>query len=496
MQLKYFLFISALALAASAPAAVINGRQKAVNANVLSVSELDIRKSDSKLDIDMTLDAKNLKVSSEREMMYTPMLVNGPDTCFLEPFIVAGRARFLEHQRNDKSGDPEVLRAGQIKQPISYSTSTPYRDWMDAAKVMIKTEECGCCQKVLRLKDTTIAEIDMTPKTFMPEMAYVTPKAEAVKMRSINARAYIDFPVNQTTIYPDYRRNPSELAKIRATIDSVRNDKNLSITSIHIKGFASPEGSYTNNANLAKGRTETLANYVRNLYHFPHNTITTSSTPEDWEGLIEYVRSEAGVQNLANQPSILALITDPAYKGKDDERERLLKTRYPEDYAFLLENVYPGLRHSDYAVNFSVRQYTDPKEIIETMRTAPQNLSLQELFAAANSVEPGSEVYNEAFEIAARMYPDDPVANLNAGMAAMQRGDLKLARRYLDKAGNSENAQYARAVLEGMQGDRQESKEMLSRLKNPEAREAAEELQQIIDTSNRSYRLVNDKISL
>lgn len=60
-------------------------------------------------------------------------------------------------------------------------------------------------------------------------------------MRSISARAYIDFPVNKTQIFPSYRRNPSELAKIRATIDSVRNDENLSITNIHIKDMPRPK---------------------------------------------------------------------------------------------------------------------------------------------------------------------------------------------------------------------------------------------------------------
>lgn len=34
----------------------------------------------------------------------------------------------------------------------------------------------------------------------------------------------------------------------------------------------------------------------------------------------------------------------------------------------------------------------------------------------------GSEEYNETFEVAVRMFPDDEVANLNAANAAMARG--------------------------------------------------------------------------
>ena len=58
------------------------------------------------------------------------------------------------------------------------------------------------------------------------------------------------------------------MAKIRQTIDVVRNDADTRITALSIKGYASPEGSYSNNVRLAKGRTETLKNYVQSLYAF------------------------------------------------------------------------------------------------------------------------------------------------------------------------------------------------------------------------------------
>ncbi len=57
-----------------------------------------------------------------------------------------------------------------------------------------------------------------------PAVAFVSPAVEAVKNRAEEGRAYLDFPVNQTRIYPDYRRNPSELAAIKRTVDVVKND--------------------------------------------------------------------------------------------------------------------------------------------------------------------------------------------------------------------------------------------------------------------------------
>jgi outer membrane protein OmpA-like peptidoglycan-associated protein len=111
------------------------------------------------------------------------------------------------------------------------------------------------------------------------------PNAEVVKSREIKGSAFIDFPVNQVVIYPDYRSNSAELEKIMATINSVREDKDVSITSLSIKGFASPEGTYQHNTYLAKERTAALMNYVQNLYHFAPSIVKTNYEPEDWMGL-------------------------------------------------------------------------------------------------------------------------------------------------------------------------------------------------------------------
>mgnify|MGYP002469552298 CR=1 FL=1 len=87
------------------------------------------------------------------------------------------------------------------------------------------------------------------------------------------------------------------------------------------------------------------------------------------------------------------------------------------------------------------------------MRTQPQKLSLAELYAAAQTLTPGSDDFNEVFEVAVRMFPNDANANLNAANAAMSTGNLKAAERYLEKAGDSEEAEYARGVLAARMDD-------------------------------------------
>lgn len=81
------------------------------------------------------------------------------------------------------------------------------------------------------------------------------------------------------------------------------------------------------------------------------------------------------------------------------------------------------------------------------MRTDPSKLSLTEFYFAAQSAEPGSDLFNEIFETAARLHPTDETANLNAANASLSRGDTVAAGMYLEKAGNSNEARYAKAMM-------------------------------------------------
>lgn len=467
--------------------------------SVLGFNVNDVRLTDDNksLNLDLSIDLSEVKMKSNVETVYTPMLINGEDTLRLESFTVEGRNRFYSHLRNDIKPGIQFYKSQLFNGPlpvrnlaslnISQSApevytlqySVPFETWMESSVFTVETVNRGCdnCLKEVNGEPVQWYPLAQSRKVthaaFVPDFIYITPVAEAVKTREIAARAYIDFPVNKIEIYPDYRRNPSELAKIRATIDSIRNDKDITVTSLHISGTASPEGSYQNNVRLAKGRTEALKNYVQNLYKFPAGFITTSFEPVDWAGLKEFLMNGpvgpayASISHvnldevLPSRENILNIVNgnvEPYQKNQN------IKNNYPKEYQWLLQNVYPALRHSDYRIEFEIRTYTEAAEILEIMQSQPQKLSLAELFVAANSQPEGSELYNKAFEIAVTMYPNDETANLNAGVNAMKRNDFIRAERYLEKAGSTPEAEYARAMSAYMRGENEAAKTALTRL--------------------------------
>ena len=425
---------------------VVTMQAQSIMNGQITVDKLSVARSGDDLLVSMKLNVENLDINSEMEVSLTPAIVYDYDTLRMSRILIAGRSRFYRNLRNEeKLEDVTLYRLGKFKE-IEYQTTVPYYTWMNYATVIMEEDICGCKSELIIADDDRLQTLSLVPKKFRPNFVYSPPKAEGVKMRELKGQAYIDFPVSRTEIYPEYRKNPIELQKIIATIDAVKNDPDTRITSVHIKGYASPESPYSNNTRLAKGRTETLKNYVQNLYHFPNGLITTDYEPEDWEGLREFVANSA----LEHKKDILALIDS---SREPDNKEWVLKSRYPQQYAFLLREVYPGLRHSDYRVEYIVRSYTDVEEAKRVMRTSPGNLSLEEFYMVANSYLPGTEEYNETFEIMVRLYPDDATANLNAANVAMSKGDYSAATKYLSKAGNTREVLYAYGILAALQGD-------------------------------------------
>lgn len=394
----------------------------------------------------------DMKLSSNRMATLTPVLKT-KDNAYnkvLPAIWIYGRTRSIVQQRehNIPADAYTVLRRKNgTEQTVNYLTRIPYEQWMNGAELELLADVRGCanCQKEESSAFVTRANLERY--AVKPVVAFVSPAVEAVKNRSEEGRAYLDFPVNQTKIIPDYRRNPSELANIKNTVDIVKNDANTTITEIDITGYASPEGRYEANARLAQGRAEALKNYVMSEYGFKNELFRVNSVPEDWAGLREYV---AGGGSPFKQE--LLSIIDKEEKNCDLKEGRIKALDGGKVYASLLQDCYPALRHSDYTVRYVVRGF-NVEEAKQIIKTRPQLLSLQEMYLVAQSYEKGSKEFNEVFDVAVRMFPDDPTANINAAAIELQRGDLQRATRYLERADAQASATLNnKGVLELLQG--------------------------------------------
>lgn len=304
----------------------------------------------------------------------------------------------------------------------------------------------------------------------IPALPFIMPEREETKRRMIAGRAFLDFPVNETIIYPKYRRNPQELRRICNTISHALFDKSIQVTSISLHGYASPESPYSNNTRLAKGRTAALMQFLRNKYKVSESLFHNQFTPEDWINLRGFIATEgrrrvkgdiwyenASILETPEAPACVRNNRDELLRVIDldmdaDEKELLLKrVAGGEPYKWLLKNVYPGLRHTDYIVEYVVRSYP-VKESKRIIYTHPEALSVEEMYRVAQSYDEGSDGWFDALTIAANQYPEDKTANLNAACACVRLKRLTDAKRYLKGAGDTKQARYLADIIKAMEG--------------------------------------------
>lgn len=437
------------------------------------VENLRLERNGAYLKVQMEVHLDSLQVERNRAVLLTPSIVQGDDSLALPSIGLYGRTRYYQYVRGDEgmlSGPDELTyKASEMPQSVAYQTLVEYESWMNHSQLEFVRRDFGCCRTLLAEQGVVFAGY-REAVDWLPALAYVRPEAKGEKCFALSGSAFVDFPVDQTVIYPDYRRNEAELGKIQATIDSVRNDRDIHITAVWLKGYASPEGSYAANARLAEGRAKALLDYVQGLYDFGTAATHVSSVPEDWEGLERAV--EAG--SLPDRDALLAIIRADEPADFDAREWKLKQLNGGASYKQLLRDVYPSLRHSDYEVGYTVRSFS-VEEARELIFTDPSQLSLDEMFRVAQTYEAGSPQYNEVFEVAVRIYPDDPVSNLNAAVTAINAKLFDKARHYLRRAADTPERQLAEAALQIHGGKLDEARTLLEPLTDTRVAEAARE---------------------
>lgn len=420
----------------------------------MKVLNKEIKKKGNKVNVYMDLNLDDVKLASNKGLILTPILYKGEDTLKLPAVEVMGNKRYIYYQRTKKTAtqNPLIVAKRENKEPqtLRYAYSTPYQDWMKNSNFAISNDACGCNQKLLAENLlTNNGEALVTPQQLY--QAYQQPKAEAVKIRQENGSARLNFRINKWDIVKDLGNNTNELATIKQTLDLVKNDPDVTITSITLHGYASPDGSYANNNKLSRNRTQALYNYLLKTYPIDKKLFKVESTAEDWEGTLEYIKSH----NIPQKEAALKIINSDM---TPDQKEQTLAAKAGEAFRFLVDKVWPSLRRTDYTIEYDVKAF-NLEEARRVINTRPQKLSLQEMYMVANSYPKGSEEYNNVFDTAVKMFPEDKLANLNAALAAIDRGDKVSAEKYLKKAGTGAEVDNARGCLAVLNEDYEAAKQ-------------------------------------
>ena len=451
MKNRTFIIAALLTCATSALAqttVLLTGEKQKTDTRVM-VRNYQVAQTDGKTVVSLDFVLDSLAVPSNRYRAFTPVIISRDSTQIdrLKTFIVSGRIQEIVFERDGI--DPiyadnyvKVRRQKDEPQTYSYTDAVDRQAWHQGASVYMECDLCGCGDQ----KKNELAYLgDLTPPDpyDLIHLADIVP-APSKKERNLHGSAYITFGVNKWETKPDYMNNRYELRKITNTLDVMVKDPNVSVRQIKIHGWASPESPYDHNKMLAENRAKSLTEYVKQQYKLPAEVFAPAeATPENWIGLRKAVE-EMDETVLPHRQQILDIIDDTSLQL--DPKEWKIKKQYPVEYKYLLQNVYPGLRRSDYEISFNFSDFT-LEQAKDIYKKKPYQLSLREMWDVAQTLEPNSPEYNRMMQTAVNIYPDDPQALVNLANVAIRQKDLLKAESLLERAGDSAEALNSRAVI-------------------------------------------------
>lgn len=120
------------------------------------------------------------------------------------------------------------------------------------------------------------------------------------------------------------------------------------VSTIHIKGYASPEGTVAINRRLSRERAAVIVNYLKNNCNIAADSIVSVPIGVDWEDLYTAVQADPEVPGREKALDIIANVTDIVRNSRGvlvSQRNQMLKRiEGGRTWSYMLNRIYPYLR--------------------------------------------------------------------------------------------------------------------------------------------------------
>lgn len=452
----------------------------------VKIEQIQVNKEGNNVRVDMTINLDNVRLGSGQMYIFTPVLRSADQSNFhrFNPIVImgAGRSRTIDRAIDFEGfkfeNEPQLMvrRYNKRPQSIPVTLTTTYQDWIRGGDLILQETKSGCAYTTIGDTEYRLVSPALPP-LIVPvyEITYVTPPVEEVKQRSETHTARINFEVAKYNILRNFKNNAEVLADVDKVVNELRNDNNLTVNEFHITGYASPEGNEQSNMKLSENRAKAFVSYLAERYSIPTSSIRTDWKGEDWDGLRKVVQESS----LSNKSEILNVLDE---SNVAQRKNKLKQLNGGQTYRTLLNDYYPQLRRNEYTIAFVAKKFS-VDEAKAQIQSKPQYLSLNEMFLVANTYPKNSREFKEVFDIAARMYPDSPVAQMNTAALELENGSVDNAIERLQRSNTPEGWNNL-GVAYAKKGDYTRAMEFLNRAAqagNSAARSNADQLQRWLD---------------
>lgn len=248
--------------------------QQIINCDA-AIDALHVQKVGDNVAIDFSIDVSEVKVRGNETIILNPAIQKQGHIAKLPAIYLMGRRAYLYAMRDEEpSASDKTLRVKHTKRTVKsldYATTLPYEEWMRNANLTIEQSSVGCKPTPTLMGENILQRILHEPYKPQYILSPITPTLStadaerhslATRHNAESHSAHINFKIEGRTVLKTYRDNATALASIMEAIERVQNDKDLTITSITVEGWSSPEGSKAYNEHVSEIRAEALAQYI------------------------------------------------------------------------------------------------------------------------------------------------------------------------------------------------------------------------------------------
>jgi outer membrane protein OmpA-like peptidoglycan-associated protein len=320
----------------------------------ISLSNIDTQMEDGELNLDFDISASEMNLRCNGQLVLEFAVENGERRVVLPLVIFSGRARSKYENRrrilSDKYSAELYRDVNKISKrgthELHYNLAVPLQEWMSQAELTVREYTHDCDGERLTFS-SVLAQIGRREE---PVVAVSEPEPVPVmepEVRTVTLSLPITFKRGDMAVLVNFENNLNELQRVDRLFEELQ-DKD--ITAVSIYGYASPEGGWRRNNELAQGRMQNFKRWMTG--RFPNRQAVQSATvdwmAEDWHGLEKAV--EQG--SITNKEEVLRVIRSVM---SPDSKEAALKEIVPWSgvYRVLLDDFFPPLRRIDLTVSYT-----------------------------------------------------------------------------------------------------------------------------------------------
>jgi len=349
-----------------------------------------------------------------------------PELRYADGQVVKGQGATFQGEK--VQGNDQVIMY-KVGGRYSIKTTFDYKDCNKAdmyltfdAKVGKKTVEVPA----IKVATGIVATSELYKQTLKGAQAAIAPDA----FQRINAQkqeANVKFLIQQATLRQSELKNNSvqEFVKL---LNQINNDREgLNLKDVEVTAFASPDGGFSLNDQLAADRQRNTEKYVQEQLKkakLAGAAVDGNYTAEDWEGFQELVKA-SNIQDKDVILRVLSMYKDP------QEREQQIKN-ISSAFRELADGILPQLRRSRMIINYETVGRSD-EQIQQQLKDAPKQLSVEELLYAA-TLTSDVNAKEDIYKTTTKVYPNDARAYNNIATMEYAKGNYDTAKTFIDQA--------------------------------------------------------------